>query len=956
MSESYEITLSELITASDFSFSKKGAVNYLEVLETLTPSDGPAGMFSNYDYKVTCNGVEYELSSISITETASSLNVFSAEIYGVQQSDSNIAEDKIFRVFIGSTCIFKGTITNSITSTDGYATLTGNDQAIKLKRKSTASMGGRIQYTNTAVNTIVTAICSGAINVGTNTDTSLLTTRGEYDKRLAWLAEIARQEGLDWWVDQDGGDNDQFNFGTRGSPTSTVTLSTYGDACNCNIADRNRDTEHIYNSVYVLGYGDGVNQIVGHAAAFTTNITLVNGAISKSATTIVVDSTALFPASGTLLIGAEKITYSGKTGTSFTGCTRATSSTTATAHFDNQLVFDATYSESSPQTGSSIDVYGLIEEPFNDKAIIAGVTDSSDANYYPEATAQKIAEQLLLKYYLPSEIIQFTYYDTRRNLPAIGDVVTLNDVETGLSSTQFRVVKKERMIDAFNYQDDYLITIANIPPNLYEDLQKSSKSSSQSLQYGQGATNIYCVNNSENCDSTHPMYLRFYLPSEAVAVNRLKLNFKMKNFRADSKSVNVAPKFSQSSGMVMAGGLAWQWGGTSTSRSYLTFSGSLTSHSDVWKGSNASTVDEVVCGSGITLNDDVIEVAGSLDNYGGGTAVVLPSTTAGASNHSHSQSSHDHGIAADLSAPYQHAHGYATTGMTAGVYTGDAGAHNGHIASYWAPYSLFGSSNGNASKASVIEATGVTTGNDFVTSTNLARASNVVPGADTWTGVTLNLPAQDASWGYPWAATAYAYNLAGTFDRIKINAVFYNGFNRSGTVTLRIQKSTDMVTWATVTDGDISGNVAITYSPYSQHNIEMNILTDYRGYYFRIAILTSGELNVNQTADPDLSYLYINVATYISTLESLVYGIYENSGAPDNFTPPGTVTVSTGIEGSEAAVATYSADQANVDLTSMINWVPDNWYVVKFDPAASTYGGRMRIEANLYVQIFIQSK
>ena len=41
--------------------------------------------------------------------------------------------------------------------------------------------------------------------------------------------------------------------------------------------------------------------------------TLLNGAIANNATTLTVDTTAGFPTTGTLLIGSEQMTYTGKT-------------------------------------------------------------------------------------------------------------------------------------------------------------------------------------------------------------------------------------------------------------------------------------------------------------------------------------------------------------------------------------------------------------------------------------------------------------------------------------------------------------------------------------------------------------------------------------------------------------------------------------------------------------------
>jgi hypothetical protein len=67
--------------------------------------------------------------------------------------------------------------------------------------------------------------------------------------------------------------------------------------------------------------------------------TLLNGAITNSSTSIVCDSVALFPTSGSIKIDDEIITYTGKTGTTtLTGCTRGSNSTTAILHQDNSDV------------------------------------------------------------------------------------------------------------------------------------------------------------------------------------------------------------------------------------------------------------------------------------------------------------------------------------------------------------------------------------------------------------------------------------------------------------------------------------------------------------------------------------------------------------------------------------------------------------------------------------------
>jgi hypothetical protein len=81
----------------------------------------------------------------------------------------------------------------------------------------------------------------------------------------------------------------------------------------------------------------------GRWGGFSTNaaVDYLNGGINASVTTITVDATTGFDTTGLLLIEQELITYTGKTGTTFTGCTRGTNGTVAASHNDNTTVYNA---------------------------------------------------------------------------------------------------------------------------------------------------------------------------------------------------------------------------------------------------------------------------------------------------------------------------------------------------------------------------------------------------------------------------------------------------------------------------------------------------------------------------------------------------------------------------------------------------------------------------------------
>lgn len=67
-------------------------------------------------------------------------------------------------------------------------------------------------------------------------------------------------------------------------------------------------------------------------AAYSVQNSYLNSDVTTSQTTITLLDGNSYPTSGTLVIGSEQITYTGRTNNSFTGCTRGANSTTAATH------------------------------------------------------------------------------------------------------------------------------------------------------------------------------------------------------------------------------------------------------------------------------------------------------------------------------------------------------------------------------------------------------------------------------------------------------------------------------------------------------------------------------------------------------------------------------------------------------------------------------------------------
>ena len=86
--------------------------------------------------------------------------------------------------------------------------------------------------------------------------------------------------------------------------------------------------------------------------------------------TISVDSTTGFSSSGTLQINSEIFTYTGKTSTTFTGVTRATSSTSAAAHAVDDVVSESWTEKDTGRTSAGKYSFERFNFDGNDKIIV----------------------------------------------------------------------------------------------------------------------------------------------------------------------------------------------------------------------------------------------------------------------------------------------------------------------------------------------------------------------------------------------------------------------------------------------------------------------------------------------------------------------------------------------------------------------------------------------------------
>jgi len=177
-------------------------------------------------------------------------------------------------------------------------------------------------------------------------------------------------------------------------------------------------------------YGWGTGLFGGTVIPSVANA--LNGGINNSVTTITVVSTTGFPTSGTIDIDTELITYTGKTATTFTGCTRGANGTTAASHLSAAVVTNATYwqdwgEESSSTTvtltaGSwSLDNFGQI--------LVATVKNGKTYTWDPSVLA-RLSTRAAVVSGAPTKSIMTLVSDRDRHLFAFGTESTIGDTTT----------------------------------------------------------------------------------------------------------------------------------------------------------------------------------------------------------------------------------------------------------------------------------------------------------------------------------------------------------------------------------------------------------------------------------------------------------------------------------------------------------------------------------------------
>ena len=236
--------------------------------------------------------------------------------------------------------------------------------------------------------------------------------------------------------DFSSGDFDDKNYMVTSVPTTTTITVTMASAESGSGATTSGGIRvKLYYSIgpaveesaagWGLGLWGGVKLGVGEST--------LDGALTNSSTSIVVDDSASFPATGTVVIDDERIAYTSNTSGTETlgGLTRGSDNTTAAAHSDGATVKNASdYTKwGASQTGDIVTAPGLWTlDNFGNKLIVT-ITDGATFEWDSDATGATSTRATIVAN-APTAAIQTLVSTPDRHLVFFGTETTIGTTST----------------------------------------------------------------------------------------------------------------------------------------------------------------------------------------------------------------------------------------------------------------------------------------------------------------------------------------------------------------------------------------------------------------------------------------------------------------------------------------------------------------------------------------------
>lgn len=482
--------------------------------------------------------------NVEVEKQLNELHTFKFDAFIEDDQDrQKIQEGNQVLLFDGRQLIFQGELENVNYDSTFEAECEGSGLKLELLKNKTP----RKEYINQPADDIIRDLLGGdsEFSLGTIENAPVITIRVDHDNELRAAAGVANAVGYDlsaYTKESEGFENIYVDFVERkGSSSSVATLNI---AEELRLVDRGKDKSVVANDITVLGRGDGINQKEVRLFAATTHRTVTGQRIQAGDTTTldVKDATQLGATGDEVYVrvGAEVVHANIQDSTTLDILGRAQTdykgdSTKDGQHYEDIQVFlqeNVTQSigpfkpnRTDAEDGSSIDRFGNVEERSTDKTLI------------DRATVEKVCDNELKDRREPVFRVEVELTDPRGLADLgieIGDQVTIEDLTAPDVSNDFRVVGID--FERASAGEGTTLHCANRPIRLVERLSEIERDRDTLNAHMQGATNFNGESFGDNCDSTHPVSHKVFIPDDVVEINKLELVFNRESFRGYVKN------------------------------------------------------------------------------------------------------------------------------------------------------------------------------------------------------------------------------------------------------------------------------------------------------------------------------------------------------------------------------------------------------------------------------------
>lgn len=478
----------------------------------------------------------------------------------------------------------------------------------------------RVNYDDTDSATITNALISGVFSAGTIDSFGKVFYRAEYDRVIKGLMNQAETHKADWWLSwkpEEEYNVDYYNLTQRrGTTDSKFTFSSSGENQNIFLTSNAESQNNIKNYIICMGAGTEINSVNYHATTNRTYLnggdTWLNGAITATNTTLVVDSTSGFSAGWVLGIGTEYVYIDSITNGTTMVVQRGYGSTTAISHADKDEVLSLNYlkvddNSSFPSSGTvwvgsermiydskgsttlhysgtsmrgyfkegtsgvvtpkyaHIDNIEVYDAQYDEDSAQSGssISDNGltearyDFNTVIDRNALDLAAQCLLAQYkdVKSNIL-IVPWDLHEILDIvklqIGDNVTINDTEAGLSGDY--EIKSFHLYRPHNGDEALEIEFDESKTNYVKNIADTQNYTGNISSYAQGSPVIVSDSESDNCDTNYNIDLDIVVPTNTIAVKNMNLYYNIDAYRVYSTTTAGGSSHTHSTSISAGGG------------------------------------------------------------------------------------------------------------------------------------------------------------------------------------------------------------------------------------------------------------------------------------------------------------------------------------------------------------------------------------------------------------------